>query len=113
MKRYTFSNDRHIDGAPLTDDLMVAHPEWRGTKRPDGSHVNPLVRVEWTNDEVRVFADESVDPAEVARLVRAHDPTAPTKTTKAKVAHDAALATVREKAATDPAFAALLTVMRL
>lgn len=63
-----------IDPNQLHEELLAARPEWRGTERPDGTFTNPLLRVEFTDEEITLTIPDEADEAVVWSVVRSHVP---------------------------------------
>ena len=63
-----------MEAAQLQNEFLVRFPEWRGTQRPDGIFVNPLLRVEYTDQEIRLDVPDNADEAAVQAIIAAHVP---------------------------------------
>ena len=64
-----------IDVNQLHDELLSRFPAWRGAQRPNGTFVDPLLRVEHTDREILFTMPETADDAEVRAVIAAHVPT--------------------------------------
>ncbi len=63
-----------IEVNQLHDELLARFQEWRGTKQADGTYVKPLLRVEHTDQEIRLAVPDDADEAAVQAVVAAHTP---------------------------------------
>lgn len=63
-----------IEADQLRDELVVRFPAWRGTQRPDGVFINPSLRVEYTDQEIRLDVPDDADEATIQAIVAAHVP---------------------------------------
>ena len=61
----------------LHDELLTRFPVWRGTQQPDGSFLDPLLRVEHTTQEIRLSVPDTADEAAVQAVITAHVPKPP------------------------------------
>ncbi len=61
----------------LHDELLAKFPAWRGTQQSDGSFTDPLLRVEYTDQEIRLTGPEDADEAAVQAVVKTHKPKPP------------------------------------
>ena len=71
-----------VSVSQLHDELLTKFPAWRGTPQPNGTFVNPLLRVEHTDQEIRLTVPEDTDETAVQAVVKTHKPKPP-KDTKA------------------------------
>ena len=58
----------------LHDELLAQFPAWRGTPQPDGSFKNPLLRVEHTDQEIRLSVPDETDEGAIQAVVKTHRP---------------------------------------
>ena len=65
---------RSIDANQLHDELLVKFPVWRGTQLPDGTFTDPPLRVEHTDQEIRLTLPDEADKAAVQAVIAAHTP---------------------------------------
>lgn len=63
-----------IEADQLQDELVARFPAWRGTQRPDGVFINPSLRVEYTDQEIRLDVPDDADEAAIQAIVAAHMP---------------------------------------
>ena len=61
----------------LHDELLTKVPAWRGTPQPNGTFVNPLLQVEFSNDDVTLTVPDQTDEAVVQAMVKTHKPKPP------------------------------------
>ncbi|MBI3319833.1 MAG: hypothetical protein HYZ89_04525 [Candidatus Omnitrophica bacterium] len=61
----------------LHDELLARFPAWRGTPQPDGTFTDPLLRVEHTDQEIRLMVPDTADETAVQRVVTDHVPKPP------------------------------------
>jgi len=66
----------------LHDELLNQFPAWRGAQQPDGTFINPLLRVEHTDQEIRLSLPDDTDERVIQAVVKAHRPK-PAKDVKA------------------------------
>ena len=66
-----------VSVSQLHDELLTKFPAWRGTPQPNGSFRDPLLRVEHTDQEIRLTVPEDTDAAAVQAVVTAHKPKPP------------------------------------
>jgi len=58
----------------LHDELLARFPEWRGTQKPDGTFVNPLLRVEHTDQEITLTVPDDAPDGQLQAVINAHVP---------------------------------------
>ena len=63
-----------INVSQLQEELLVRFPQWRGAPQPDGSFSDPLLRLEYNEQEIRLDIPDQADDAAVQAVVRAHVP---------------------------------------
>lgn len=66
-----------ISVSQLHDELLQQFPRWKGTQQADGSFINPLLRVEHTDQEIRLTTPDETDETAVQAVVKAHKPKPP------------------------------------
>lgn len=65
---------RSINATQLHDDLLDRFPEWRGREQPNGTFTDPLLRVEFTDEEITLTIPDEADEAIVQSVVASHVP---------------------------------------
>jgi len=63
-----------IDPNQLHDELLARFPAWHGTQRPDGIFINPSLRIEYTDQEIRLDVPDNADEAAIQAIIAAHIP---------------------------------------
>ncbi len=58
----------------LHDELLARFPQWQGTPQTNGSFADPLLRVEHTDQEIRLSVPDDADEAAIQSVVKAHQP---------------------------------------
>ena len=105
----------HYKATALMDELLDAFPHWRGTpapperKRPAGTLVDPLLRVEFTADTVWLEFPDDAEIGVVRAILAAHDPTKEDKGERWVRERREAIARLKA----DPAMADLVTALGL
>ena len=81
------------DPGQLHEELLARFPQWRGEPKPDGAFTNPRLRVEYTDQEVRLEMPDEADGAAVQAVIAAHVP----RQRKANAAKKSATMTMQER----------------
>lgn len=81
----------------LHDELLAAFPAWRGTSQPDGGFADPLLRVESTEQDIRLTIPDTTPDALVQAVINAHKPQSKRDKAAEAKAKDPSTLTVEER----------------
>lgn len=63
-----------VDVNQLHEELLDRFPAWHGTRQPDGSYADPLLHVEYTDEEIELTVPDGANEAAIQAVVAAHVP---------------------------------------